>query len=197
MGNQSRYLGVNFNNLRKALYLMFFGVDLVKDKNGKVKALSQDFKSPKYRYIIPMQGNFENPLELQEKDTYIMYWIERDESLTQDDYVEEDDTGYSRQKCVASILVRFIGKEAEEWVKSFRHLAKRNGVTEIWSGVCNAERLEYTSPVVPRKISYSGLNSQIAFDVRFKLYYDEVISTGWLPLKGINMNFISKVTVED
>ena len=169
MGNQSRYLGVNFNNLRKALYLMFFGVDLVKDKNGKVKALSQDFNSPKYRYIIPMQGNFENPLELQEKDTYIMYWI----------------------------LVRFIGKEAEEWVKSFRHLAKRNGVTEIWSGVCNAERLEYTSPVVPRKISYSGLNSQIAFDVRFKLYYDEVISTGWLPLKGINMNFISKVTVED
>lgn len=197
MGNQSRYLGVNFNNLRKALYLMFFGVDLVKDKNGKDKALSQDFNSPKYRYIIPMQGNFENPLELREKDTYIMYWIERDESLTQDDYVEEDDTGYSRQKCVASILVRFIGKEAEEWVKSFRHLAKRNGVTEIWSGVCNAERLEYTSPVVPRKISYSGLNSQIAFDVRFKLYYDEVISTGWLPLKGINMNFIGKVTVED
>lgn len=197
MGNQSRYLGVNFNNLRKALYLMFFGVDLVKDKNGKDKALSQDFNSPKYRYIIPMQGNFENPLELREKDTYIMYWIERDESLTQDDYVEEDDTGYSRQKCVASILVRFIGKEAEGWVKSFRHLAKRNGVTEIWSGVCNAERLEYTSPVVPRKISYSGLNSQIAFDVRFKLYYDEVISTGWLPLKGINMNFIGKVTVED
>ena len=196
MGNQSRYLGVNFNNLRKALYLMFFGVDLVKDKNGKVKALSQDFNSPKYRYIIPMQGNFENPLELREKDTYIMYWIERDESLTQDDYVEEDDTGYSRQKCVASILVRFIGKEAEEWVKSFRHLAKRKGVTEIWSGVCNAERLEYTSPVVPRKISYSGLNSQIAFDVRFRLYYDECITTGWKPLEGIDMTVKGKLTVE-
>ena len=41
---------------------MFFGVDLVKDKNGKVKALSQDFNSPKYRYIIPMQGNFEDRL---------------------------------------------------------------------------------------------------------------------------------------
>lgn len=197
MANQSRYLGVNFNNLRKALYLLFFGVDIVKDKNGKEIALSQDFKSPKYRYIIPMQGNFENPLELKEKDTYIMYWIERDESLTQDDYIEEDDTGYNRQKCVASILVRFIGKEAEEWAKSFRHLAKRSGVTEIWSGVCNAEKLEYTSPVVPRKINYSGLNSQIAFDVRFKLYYDEVISTGWLPLKGVNFNFIGEVTVED
>ena len=188
MGNQTRYLGVNFSNLRKALYLMFFGVD---------EGACNSFDSPKYKYIIPMQGNFENPLELDEKDTYIMYWIERDMSLTQDDYVEENDTGYNRQKCVASILVRFIGKEAEEWVKSFRHLAKRSGVTEIWSSVCNAEKLEYTSPVVPRKINYSGLNSQIAFDVRFKLYYDECIRTGWQPLEGINFKVEGHIYVDD
>lgn len=187
MADGSRYLGVNFNNLRKALYLLFFGVD---DGN------CNDFESDKYSYIIPMQGNFENPLELKDKDTYIMYWIERDESLTQDDYVEEEGVGYNRQKCVASVLLRFVGVEAEDWVKSFRHLAKRSGVTEIWSGVCNAEKLEYTSPVIPRKVNYSGMNSQVAFDVRFKLYYDEVMSTGWLPLKGVNMNFIGEVTVE-
>ena len=187
MEDQPRYLGVNFNNLRKALYLLFFGVD-----NGACNS----FESPKYKYIIPMQGNFENPLELKEKDTYIMYWIERDQSLTQDDYVEADATGYTRQKCVASILVRFIGKEAEEWVKSFRHLAKRSNVTEIWSGVCNAEKLEYTSPVIPRKINYSGFNSQIAFDVRFKLYYDEVMTTGWKPLEGIDFTVKGEITVE-
>lgn len=197
MANEARYLGVNFNNLRKALYLMYFGVDEVKDKNGNViKALSQDFSSPKYKYIIPMQGNFENPLELNDKDTFIMYWIERDESLTRDDYVEDDETGYNRQKCVASILVRFIGKEAETWVKAFRHLAKRNGVTDIWSGVCNAEKLEYTSPVIPRKVVYSGLNSQIAFDVRFKLYYDETMTTGWKPLEGIDFTVKGEITVE-
>lgn len=196
MANEARYLGVNFNNLRKALYLMYFGVDEVKDKNGNViKALSQDFSSPKYKYIIPMQGNFENPLELNDKDTFIMYWIERDESLTRDDYVEDDETGYNRQKCVASILVRFIGKEAETWVKAFRHLAKRNGVTDIWSGVCNAEKLEYTSPVIPRKIIYSGLNSEIVFDVRFKLYYDEVMATGWKPLEGVDFKVESEVQV--
>ncbi len=198
MENQTRYFGVNFNNLRKALYLMYFGVDAVKDSKGKIiKAYSQDFSSPKYKYIIPMQGNFENPLQLNDKDTFIQYWIERDESLTQDDYVEIEGKGYNRQKCVASILVRFIGKEAEEWVKAFRHLAKRKGVTEIWSGVCNAEKLEYTSPVIPRKIVYSGLNGQIAFDVRFKLYYDEVIATGWQPLEGVNMSFNGEITVED
>lgn len=189
MANTVRYLGVNFDNLRKALYLMFFGVD---------GGACQSFDSPKYQYIIPMQGNFDNPLQLNDKDTFIMYWIERDESLTQDDYIiDEENEGYNRQKCVASILVRFIGKDAENWVKTFRHLAKRKGVTEIWSGVCNAEKLFYTSPVIPRKISYSGLNSQVAFDVRFKLYYDEVISTGWKPLEGIDFAVKSVITVED
>lgn len=198
MANTARYTGVNFNNLRKALYLMFFGADEVKDKNGNViKALSQDFSSPKYRYIIPMQGNFENPLQLNEKDTYMMYWIEKDESLTQDDYIQDGEDAYNRQKCVASILVRFIGVDAETWAKTFRHLSKRKGVTEIWAGVCNAEKLFYTAPITPRRINYTGKNSEVAFDVRFKLYYDECISTGWKPLTGIDFKIEGNIHVED
>lgn len=187
MADETRYLGVNFNTLRKALYLLYFGVD-----GGNCN----NFDSPKYKYIIPMQGNFENPLELNDKDTYIMYWIERDESLTQDDYIEDIDNPVNRQKCVASVLVRFIGKDAETWVKALRHLVKRSGVTEIWSSVCNAEKLEYTSPIIPRKIVYSGFNSQTGFDIRFKLYYDEVISTGWQPLKGVDMKIKGEIIVE-
>ena len=177
MENRQGFIGVNFDNLRKALYLFFFGVD-----DGKCN----NFSSDKYKYIIPMQGNFENPLQLNDKDTFIMYWIEKDESLTQDDLIQVDDAGFTRQKCIASILLRFVGNEAENWVKTFRHLAKREDVTEIWAGVCNAEKLFYTSPIIPRKINYSGVNSQIAFDVRFKLYYDESMNTGWKPLEGID-----------
>lgn len=188
MADIARYNGVNFNNLRKALYLLYFGID---------KGACNSFESSKYKYIIPMQGNFENPLQLNEKDTFMMFWIERDESLTQDDYVQYGDQGFNRQKCVASILIRFIGAEAEEWSKAFRHLTKRKGVTEIWSGVCNAEKLEYTSPIVPRKVNYTGKNSQIAFDVRFKLYYDECISTGWQPLTGVDFTFEGNIHVED
>ena len=198
------YTGVNFNNLRKALYLMFFGVDPVKDKNGNIiKALSQDFTSPKYRYIVPMQGNFDNPLEQENpvelaKNTFIEYWIERDKSLTQDDYTE-DNEGYAvnRQKCVATVLLRFIGKDAETWVKTFRHMTKRKGIGEILAGVCNAEKLEYTMPVVPRRINFFGKNSQIAFDVRFKLYYDECIRTGWQPLEGIDFKVEGHIYVDD
>lgn len=184
----SVYYGVNFKNLRKALYLLFFGVD-----NGACN----DFNSPKYKYIIPMQGNFENPLELKEHDTYIMYWIDRDTSLTQDDYIEEEGEGYNRQKCVALIELRFIGEQAEDWAKSLRHLIKRKGVSEIWCGVCNAEKLEYTMPVKARRVYYSGLNGQIAFDISFKLYYDECINTGWQPLTGIDFTVTDDIQVED
>ena len=190
MADRAGYLGVNFNNLRKALYLLFFGVD---------DGACNSFDSPKYKYIIPMQGNFDNPLvsddELK-KDTFIQYWISEDKSLTQDDYVQQGEQSFNRQKCVATILVRFIGKEAETWVKVFRHLTKRSNITPIWSGVCNAEKLEYTMPVIPRRINYFGKNSQIAFDVRFKLYYDEVIATNWQPLKGVNMTVKGEITVE-
>ena len=60
MADRTGYFGVSFSNLRKALYLMYFGVD-----NGKCN----DFDSPNYKYIIPIQGNFENPLQLSDKDT--------------------------------------------------------------------------------------------------------------------------------
>lgn len=190
MEDKPRYFGVNFTTLRVALFLMFFGED---DGNWK------NLNSPKYKYIIPMRGNFENPVEDKElnKDTYIQYWIEKDESLTQDDYVIIDGVGYDRQKCVASILIRTVGKEAETWIKAFRHLTKRNGMGEIWSGMCNAEKLEYTSPIRPTKLYFSGMNSEIAFDVRFKLYYDELICTNWERLEGINFKVEGHIYTED
>lgn len=205
MEDRAGYTGVSFDNLRKALYLMFFGVDpIYNDKKEIIDAYSQHFESPKYRYIIPMQGNFENPLQENKelpdytKDTFIQYWISEDRSLTQDSYAKNDEgEAVNRQRCIASVLLRFIGREAETWAKSFRHLTKRNKVCEIWSGVCNAEKLEYTMPIVPRKINYFGKNSQIAFDVRFKLYYDEDIRTNWQPLKGINFKVEGKIYVED
>ena len=196
------YTGVNFNNLRKAIYLIYFGVDLVK-VNGKEVALSQDFNSPKYRYIVPLQGNFDNPLENEKpeeiaRNTFIEYWIERDTELTQDDYtVDSEGYAVNRQKCVATVLLRFIGKEAETWVKAFRHMVKRDDIGAIFSGVCNAEKLVYTMPVVPRRINFAGKNSQIAFDVRFKLYYDECIRTGWQPLEGINFKVEGHIYVDD
>lgn len=202
MENRAGFTGVNFNNLRKALYLMFFGIDPIYDKDKNiVGSKSDDFNSPKYKYIVPMQGNFDNPLFREEelnKDTFIEYWISEDKSLTQDSYsTDEEGEAVNKQQCVATVLLRFIGKEADTWVRTFRHLAKRNDVWSIFEGVCNAKKLEYTMPIIPRKINYFGKNSQIAFDVRFKLHYDECIRTGWQPLEGINFKIEGKIYVDD
>ena len=205
------YSGVTFNNLRKAIYLLFFGADPLKDKNGKPvtdKSGKQiygcdNFASPKYKYIVPLQGNFDNPLEQETPEefaynTFVEYWIDRDISLTQDDYTEDEEgNAVNRQKCVATVLLRFIGKDAEDWAKSFRHMTKRAGVGKLFYGVCGAERFEYTMPIIPRRINFFGKNSQIAFDVRFKLYYDECILTGWKPLEGINIKVEGHVCAQD
>ena len=180
------YIGVNFNNLRKALYIIFFGVE------G-----SGTFESENYKYVIPMQASWENPLnEADAKDTYIQYWIESDEELTQDDYVEYEEKGYNRQKRVANILLRFIGARAEEYSKVFYHMNKRQDLGAMWSGVCNAEKLLYTAPCIPTRIDYFGRNTSIAFDIRFKLYYDECIKTNWLPLTGIELDLKGELIID-
>lgn len=47
---------------------MFFGADPIRNSKGEITGYaSQTFDSPKYRYIIPMQGNFDLPLEKVKK----------------------------------------------------------------------------------------------------------------------------------
>lgn len=178
-------IGVNFDSVRKALFQIFFGID------G-----SEDADNEKYKYIIPLQGNFENPIEADSNDTYIQYWIEEDSSLVQDDYTFSEDglTGYSRQKCVADILVRTVGKEAEGYAKLLRHLCKKEETPEIWYNCCNAEKLIFTAPLQPNKITWAGRNNSIAIDIRFKLYYDELIPTTWEKLERIDFTVHGELT---
>lgn len=190
MADKAGYTGLSFNNLRKALYLIYFGID-----NGACN----DFSSPKYQYIIPMQGNFRNPLDNDaavpvpgpgpkpdpRRDTFIMYWIEHDEPITFDSFSQEGDESWNRQLCQATVLLRFVGRDAENWSKVFRHMTCREDAFEIWRGVCAAEKQPQTYPTVPRRIAFAGLDGEAAFDVRFRLKYWETIDTGWEPLEGV------------
>lgn len=202
-----QYGGVNFNNLRKALYIIIFGVGKVIGKDAKGNDIHEcdDFNSDNYKYIIPMSASWENPLnQADAKDTYLQFWIEKDEELTQDDFlevpVETTDPnkdygliGYSRQKRVAQIYVRTSGKNAESWSKIFYHLCQRKDVSAIWGGVCNAERLLYTSPCRPITVDYFGKSTSIAFDVRFSLLYDETLQLNWNALNGVHLTVDSTI----
>jgi hypothetical protein len=161
------YYGVTFDNLRKALYYLYYGIDYP--------------ELDAYKYIIPMQQNFFNPIEDMGMDTYIQYFIEDDDRLTQDQY--GNNTNYVLKK--ARCTLRFVGASAELWAKAFHHLSKRKDTYMIFQGVCQASLLEGIGPIKPTMVTFSGKNANIAFDIEFQLEYKESIDLTWLPLENV------------
>lgn len=165
--------GLTQESLREALLMVIYGRGFEKDKE---------------KYIFPLQNQFESPITLASDDTFLMYWIERDESLTNDgleDIGENEwvDSNY----CKATILLRFCGRNAETWVKSFRHHFWKRDVWRIWSETCNADKLEWVSPIVPVRAVLRGENTEICYDLRMRLKYKEMLPTDWTVLEGIDI----------
>ena len=161
--------GVTFNNIRQALAYIFYGKDFDPEKRDK--------------YIVPMQSSFFNPIKGDSNDTYIQFFIESDRRLTQDSYGYKDD----RVRKVATVLLRFIGKDAEQWAKSMHHLTKRSDIGEIWFCVCGAAILEDVGEIRPNLIDFFGKNGQIAFDMRIRLNYWERIELPWKQLQNVSI----------
>lgn len=163
------YHGVTFNNIRKALYYLYFGPDADEEES--------------YKYILPMQQNFFNPIEIGSEDTYIQFFIMKDERLTQDFFLSNRDM---TQK-VATVTVRFVGAQAETWAKYFHHLTKMPVVSEIFSGTCQATKLEADGGITPIPVTFNGKNVHIAFDIMFKLHYVESVDIDWAPLNSVSI----------
>lgn len=163
------YKGVTFNNLRKALYYIYYGV-------------SYDIEEA-FKYILPMQNNFFNPIEIDSYNTYMQFFIERDEALTQDQFGYNTDFVYKLAHCT----LRFVGKDAEEWAKMFHHLTKQGEVAKIFHGTCQATRLEYVGEITPTNVDFYGKNTLIAFDLEFKLQYVESVDLNFQPLARISL----------
>jgi len=163
------YSGVTFDNIKKALYYLYFGAEYPEDEA--------------YRYIIPMQQNFFNPIEDMGMNTYIQFFIDEDEKVTQDQYGYNTNYVFKMAKC----SVRFVGENAEMWAKAFHHLTKRRDTYSIFLGTCQAEQLEAVGPIYPTTVTFNGKNVNIAFDVEFRLLYKESIDLTWLPLANVEL----------
>ena len=165
----SSYYGVSFNNLRKALWLIYFG--------------EQYSEEEAYKYIIPMKQNFENPIEDMGDDTYIQYFINKDKRLTQDQFGNNTNFTYK----LAEVTLRFVGEQAEDWAKATHHLTKRQSIYKIFAGVCNASLLEFIGDIKPTVVYFFGKNASVAFDVDLKLEYNETMKLDWQPLTGVTL----------
>lgn len=163
------YTGVTFNNLRKALYYIYFGEDV-----GELEA---------YKYIIPRQQNFFIPIEPTGNDTFIQFFIDKDERLTQDTFRYKENA----VRKVAHCSLRFVGKNAEVWAKAFHHLTKRSDVYAVFLGTCQAQLLEYVEEIYPTVVTFKGVNTHIAFDIMFRLDYSETMELDWLPLEKVSL----------
>jgi len=173
MSVEIKYEGVTFDNVRAALCATYFLYD----------GMTQEEWQEALKYVVPMQHNFENPIEPGSQDTWIQFWIDEDDRITQD-----YNTGNQNQTVkLARITVRFLGARAEVWAKAFHHLIKRKSVPIYFMEFCNAAILDYISAIVPINVDYFGANTTIAHDLSFDLSYDEIMKFDWEPLEYISM----------
>jgi hypothetical protein len=173
------YQGLSFTTLRLALLALFW---------WKPGTEGDEWARKNARYVIPQQHNWMNPINASTGDTYIQYWIDRDDRVIQD-----RDTG--REETVlkeADISVRFIGEQAEQWAKSMHHLTERDSVADIFRDFCNAELFEYVGPIIPVNVDYFRTkvgNAAIAFDIALRMKYWEYMDLSDLrkPLEYISI----------
>jgi hypothetical protein len=135
-------------------------------------------------YVVPMQHNFQNPMEPGSQDTWIQFWIDEDDRLTQD-FNADDANGTQK---VARVSLRFLGQRAETWAKAFHHLTKRKSVPAYFEEFCNAGMLEYVSPIVPMNVDYFKVgNTTVAHDLSFSLHYLEYMEFDTKPLEYVSV----------
>jgi len=168
-GLDLRIYGVNFETVKEALVSLYF----------KYEGITPAEVAACRKYVLPMQHNFEHPIKPGGQDTWIQFWIDNDDRLSQD----YNDHGINCTLKVSHVTVRFLGVRAEAWAKAFHHLCGRQAPNFIWDYYCGAETLEYISPIVPINVDYFGSgNTTIAFTMSFKLKYTEGLD--YRPVKG-------------
>jgi len=168
-GLDLRIYGVNFESVKEALVSLFF----------KYEGIPEDELEQCRGYVLPMQHNFEQPIKPNSQDTWIQFWIDNDDRLTQD----TNDRGINKTTKLAHVTVRFLGTRAEAWAKAFHHLSGRQTPNVIWWYYCASESLEYISPIIPTNVDYFGVgNTTVAFTIGFNLKYQEGLD--YRPVKG-------------
>lgn len=179
-GPDFKIRGVTFESLREAITAMFFEYEGMSE---------EEFEKCKH-YVVPMRHNWENPLEGkgEKNDTWVQYWMQDDDRLTSD----YNDSNYNICRKVATVQLRFFGRRAEAWAKSFHHLTKRRSCDKIFSAICNAGVMSYVSPITPVNVDYFGTgNTELAFSIVFRLEYDEWLDFSEGSSGGDRLTYIS------
>lgn len=170
--------GVSYDTLRTALRHLLYGIGQTEEEE---EALAIKWNP----FIVPMIHNYFNPIQdSTQSSTFVEYWIEEDRRLVQD---EQAYNAIATRIKVATVLLRFIGKDGEKLAKLFHMLTSRTDADNILFTECNAKLLEYVSPIWCKHIDYYGKNGAIAWEIRISLQYQEVFYLDQQPLKSVHI----------
>lgn len=134
------------------------------------------------QYVIPRKGNFVNPQQITDTNTYAIYYIEKKKKRL----VNNSDTDYNQENAVAThyatikstVRIQFIGKYAEEWADSLLFWDERKDVQDLFydydSQLLLGEREIITVPF--QQDGYNGEMSYLAsFSILTGITKEEII----------------------
>jgi len=170
------FAGATFENVRQFLYHVFYGRQATAEAD-------EAMYNEKKKFILPLRSDYENPSIFDESDTYIQYFIMRDKRLS------NDSTQYNENEVLkqAQILVRFVGKEAENWARRFHHAYQRQDVQANFMSDCNGLLLPYIGDLIPKQVHFFGTVTSIGFDIMLHASYTEVLNFDFEPLESVYM----------
>lgn len=162
---------INMDNLRDVLARLFFGSEAENNK----------------KYVVPLQGNWYNPSQMEGLDNWIGYVI--DSCKTSVGTVNRMDDGrrYYRN-CQTTIHLAFIGKDAEIMAQSILWWSARSDVQALmdkkYKGVVNNKEFEIYSSLYMQE----GLNSTICWNVDFSLQHNMMLDSENPVLRNVDIS---------
>lgn len=124
------------------------------------------------QYVIPRKGNFVNPQQISNTNTYAIYYIEKKSKrlVNSSDFDYQDENAVSTHYATikSTVRIQFIGKHAEEWASSLLFWDERKDV--------QAQLLEYDSQlllgerdIITVPFQQDGYNGEMSYLASFSV----------------------------
>lgn len=124
------------------------------------------------QFVIPRKGNFVNPQQISNTDTYAIYHIERKQKRL----VNNKDTEYKIENAVTThyatikslVRIQFIGKHAEEWADSLLFWDERVDVQALLLDY-DSQLLLGDRDIVTVPFQQDGYNGEMSYLASFTI----------------------------
>lgn len=122
------------------------------------------------KYVIPRKGNFVNPQQISDTNTYAIYYIEKKQKrlMNSSDVEYNDENAKSTHYAIikSTVRIQFIGKHAEEWASSLLFWDERTDIQELFleydSQLLLGQRDIFTVP-----FQQDGFNGEMSYVASF------------------------------